>query len=230
MSDPAGGPSLDEGDVGRRRRRRRRRRGGERSFGENLPQDAPQPTDDGLAVGGRNRRRPPGAEWRGRRVRQARSAHAKKTAIVARDARAASEIVSLSDRTAKPCAKRERQASTRPPRSRSRKNSPHPKQTIPKLRRPPATRPPPERRLPSRREPRLMKPASSRRRLPRLRSLRSRSRARYRRGANPWLFCARGGQQPSLSQRQPPAPAKDEPPRPRRSGWWQRARASVIGE
>ncbi|MGB3582222.1 MAG: hypothetical protein WBA40_14090, partial [Roseiarcus sp.] len=28
----------------------------------------------------------------------------------------------------------------------------------------------------------------------------------------------------------PPAPAKDEPPRPRRSGWWQRARASVIGE
>jgi len=28
----------------------------------------------------------------------------------------------------------------------------------------------------------------------------------------------------------PPAPAKDEPPRPRRNGWWQRARASVIGE
>ena len=27
-----------------------------------------------------------------------------------------------------------------------------------------------------------------------------------------------------------PAPAKDEPPRPRRNGWWQRARASVIGE
>ena len=50
VSDPAGGPSLDESDVGRRRRRRRRRRGGERSFGENLPQDAPQPTDDGLAV------------------------------------------------------------------------------------------------------------------------------------------------------------------------------------
>jgi ribonuclease E len=26
------------------------------------------------------------------------------------------------------------------------------------------------------------------------------------------------------------APAVDEPTRPRRSGWWQRARASVIGE
>ena len=49
-SDRGSGPSLDEGDVGRRRRRRRRRRGGERSFGENPPQDAPQPTDDGLAV------------------------------------------------------------------------------------------------------------------------------------------------------------------------------------
>ena len=42
-------PSLDDGEIGRRRRRRRRRRG-ERSFGDNLPQDAPQPTDDGLAV------------------------------------------------------------------------------------------------------------------------------------------------------------------------------------
>ena len=50
MSDRAGGPSLDEGDLGRRRRRRRRRRGGERPFGENSSQDAPQPTDDGLAV------------------------------------------------------------------------------------------------------------------------------------------------------------------------------------
>jgi ribonuclease E len=27
-----------------------------------------------------------------------------------------------------------------------------------------------------------------------------------------------------------PAPAVTEPPRPRRSGWWQRARASVIGK
>src|SRR5271165_4552776 len=41
---------AEEGEVARRRRRRRRRRGGERPFGDNPPQDAPQPTDDGLAV------------------------------------------------------------------------------------------------------------------------------------------------------------------------------------
>ena len=40
----------DEGDGGRRRRRRRRRRGADRGFGESVAPDAPQPTDDGLAV------------------------------------------------------------------------------------------------------------------------------------------------------------------------------------
>jgi ribonuclease E len=49
LSEHGGDPSVDEGEVGRRRRRRRRR-GGERSFGDNLSPDAPQPTDDGLAV------------------------------------------------------------------------------------------------------------------------------------------------------------------------------------
>src|SRR5208337_1242898 len=43
------GPN-EEGEGGRRRRRRRRRRGGDRSFGESIAPDAPQPTDDGLAV------------------------------------------------------------------------------------------------------------------------------------------------------------------------------------
>jgi len=43
------GPA-DESEVGRRRRRRRRRRSGERSSGESVAPDAPQPTDDGLAV------------------------------------------------------------------------------------------------------------------------------------------------------------------------------------
>ena len=37
-------------DDGGRRRRRRGRRGGERGFGESIAPDAPQPTDDGLAV------------------------------------------------------------------------------------------------------------------------------------------------------------------------------------
>jgi ribonuclease E len=38
---------------------------------------------------------------------------------------------------------------------------------------------------------------------------------------------------PSQAPSQPvpePAPAAEEPPRPRRSGWWQRARASIVGE
>jgi ribonuclease E len=50
LSEHGGEPSLDESEVGRRRRRRRRRRGGERSVGDNLSPDTPQPTDDGLAV------------------------------------------------------------------------------------------------------------------------------------------------------------------------------------
>ncbi len=49
--DRARSAASDEGDGGRRRRRRRRRRGGgERPFGEGVAPDAPQPTDDGLAV------------------------------------------------------------------------------------------------------------------------------------------------------------------------------------
>src|ERR1700678_2642968 len=40
----------DEAERIRRRRRRRRRRGGERPPGEGISADAPQPTDDGLAV------------------------------------------------------------------------------------------------------------------------------------------------------------------------------------
>ena len=44
------GGSADEGYGGRRRRRRRRRRGGDRGVGESIAPDAPQPTDDGLAV------------------------------------------------------------------------------------------------------------------------------------------------------------------------------------
>ncbi len=45
-----GAGPTEEGEVVRRRRRRRRRRGGERTFGESIAPDAPQPTDDGLAA------------------------------------------------------------------------------------------------------------------------------------------------------------------------------------
>ena len=49
-SDRGGSALLEDSEIGRRRRRRRRRRG-ERSFGGSLSGgDVPQPTDDGLAV------------------------------------------------------------------------------------------------------------------------------------------------------------------------------------
>ena len=49
LSDGGGSALLEESEIGRRRRRRRRRRG-ERPFGGSLSGDVPQPTDDGLAV------------------------------------------------------------------------------------------------------------------------------------------------------------------------------------
>jgi ribonuclease E len=49
QGDRDGAGSSEDNDV-RRRRRRRRRRGGERAFSEGISPDAPQPTDDGLAV------------------------------------------------------------------------------------------------------------------------------------------------------------------------------------
>jgi len=126
---------------------------------------------------------------------------AKKTASVVRDGRGASEIVSLSDRTAKPCAKRARQASSRLPRWRSRKNSPRPKRTIPKRRRLPAIRSLLEKRLPRRRRPRPMKSASSRGRLLRLKSPRSKSR-------RPLALLRLQRPTPPLSQPQPPLPRR----------------------
>jgi ribonuclease E len=49
LSDGGGSAPLEDSEVGRRRRRRRRRRG-ERPFEDNLSREAPQPADDGLAV------------------------------------------------------------------------------------------------------------------------------------------------------------------------------------
>jgi ribonuclease E len=49
-NDRARSAHSEEGDGSRRRRRRRRRRGIERPFSEGVAPDAPQPTDDGLAV------------------------------------------------------------------------------------------------------------------------------------------------------------------------------------
>jgi ribonuclease E len=47
-------------------------------------------------------------------------------------------------------------------------------------------------------------------------------------GAAPTLGSSATAEANTIAE--PATPEKDEPPRPRRSGWWQRARASVIGE
>ncbi len=85
LSDRGESVSPEDSEVGRRRRRRRRRR--DRPFGDDLSRDAPQPTDDGLAVvaeiggdlvmptgdaGALDRRAPRGAEERHRRSRGSR--------------------------------------------------------------------------------------------------------------------------------------------------------------
>jgi ribonuclease E len=48
--------------------------------------------------------------------------------------------------------------------------------------------------------------------------------------AEPIAESSTPGQADAAAEAPASAPAADEPPRPRRSGWWQRARATVIGK
>jgi ribonuclease E len=224
-SDRAGGtPSLDEGDVGRRRRRRRRRRGGERSFGESLPQDAPQPTDDGLAVvaeiGGDlqapsgevnafDRRGPRSEEGRDRRSRRSRG---QRNPLAQRSDRETMRETEASSFDSPPSlALEEEFAASEADYS----------QALP---------------------PRDAVPA---------REATAAQTSAHEAGVEPAPGAAAQAPEveapapvavaaPSVGSSAPaeatapaepaPAPAEDEPARPRRNGWWQRARASVIGE
>jgi ribonuclease E len=227
-SDRAGGglPS-DEGDAGRRRRRRRRRRGGERSFGENPPQDTPQPTDDGLAavaeIGG-DLQAPSGEE----------------NAFVRRGPRS------------------EEDGERRPRRSRGQRDR-FPRRSDGETRRetaapsfdsPPSLAleqefaaseadyseaPPAARDTVSGREP-IAEPAQTS-----AHEARVEPQSAVEDGEENGAASSFAGAAPTAESSAPPEaaaeptpasppPAKDEPPRPRRNGWWQRARASVIGE
>jgi ribonuclease E len=176
-SDRRGGASLEDSDAGRRRRRRRRRRGGERPFGDN-PQDAPQPTDDGLAVvaeiggdlvqpGGEvdafERRGPRGEEERRRRPRGPRS---ERNRFRRPEGDGVPEGGAASFDSPPALALEEQFAASEADYS----SAPPPGETAP----PEAT-------------------------------------------AEPTVAPTREAEAPA------------EPPRPRRSGWWQRARATVIG-
>jgi ribonuclease E len=229
VSDPAGGPSLDESDVGRRRRRRRRRRGGERSFSENLPQDAPQPTDDGLAV----------------------------VAEIGGDLQAPSGEVNAFD-TRGPRTEEDRDRRSR--RSRGQRNRPSQRpdgETMRETRAPSfdappslaleeefaaseadySQAPPPPSDAASAREA-TAKPARTSAHEAGIEPAPVAAAQEHDveepapvTGAAPILGSSAPAEANTIAEpAPPPAPAKDEPPRPRRSGWWQRARASVIGE
>ena len=207
----------EEGEVGRRRRRRRRRRGGERSFGENPPQDAPQPADDGLAVvaeiGGDleapsrdadalDRRGSRGEEERNRRSRRSRGGRNRFSPRVDDDG------MSEANEATRP---------KRPQPRRRRSRSPSSNRRSRKCRSCRSSR-----SLLSRR--RRRRASARRSRIPRLRQ-RPQTRA-----PNPSATPEPAEAQASPQPPEEAAPAVEEPPRPRRRGWWQRARASVIGE
>jgi ribonuclease E len=227
-SERAGGLAADEVDAGRRRRRRRRRRGGERSFGENLPQDAPQPTDDGLAavaeIGGDlqapngegnafERRGPHGEEDRQRRPRRSRGQRdrfsRRPDGETRREAGARGFDSPPSLALEQEFVASEADYSEAPTPARDavpvRESAVEPAQT-------------------SAHEARI-EPARA------LEAVEPEVESRP-----PFADAASTGDSsvPSEAAAGPapptPPPVKGEPPRPRRSGWWQRARASVIGE
>jgi ribonuclease E len=216
ISERGGALSPEEGDVGRRRRRRRRRRGGDRPFGENPPQDAPQPRDDGLAVvaeiGGDlelpssapdtfDRRGPRSEEERIRRSRRSRGARNRFSQRA--DDENVSEGIATSETETAPA---ELAAESEPDFPQMSPLAAEADLTLDKT----------------------IVPASSAAELP---VTPEASTTPPNSASNPDATV--GPAQPAAPP-QPsaePAPAAvDGPARPRRSGWWQRARASVMGD
>jgi ribonuclease E len=218
--------SSEETEVGRRRRRRRRRRGSDRPFGESIAADAPQPTDDGLAVvaeiGGDlqapigdteafSRREPRGEGDRGRRSRRSRSGRnrfaSRTTDAGFGEPHASGEAEGIeTDATARAIAPSEpgfdstSGADAEPVAATERSRALEmPVAEIEELSHGErsSSAPQPAETLPE--------PAP----------------------------VAQETREPESSSPQPvpeTAPAADEQPRQRRSGWWQRARASIVGE
>jgi len=206
----------EEGEVGRRRRRRRRRRG-ERSFGENPPQDAPQPTDDGLAVvaeiGGDlevpsgdadalDRRGSRGDEERNRRSRRSRGGRNRFSPRVGDDSMSEANAATETEASAA-SAPAEPPAEFEPHSAQMSLLSVEPVSAL-------ETTPTPSVGAPQ------SNPETST----------TLSNAAPNPGAASEPAEAAASPQPPGEA----APGVDEPSRPRRRGWWQRARASVIGE
>jgi ribonuclease E len=182
----------EDGERTRRRRRRRRRRGGERPPGEGMMADAPQPTDDGLAVVaeiGGDFATPapgrPGDEVEETRANGSRRRRSRRGRRGDRD-----RFAPLEPEGAQP--EFEPEASAFVP------------ETHPPLETEPAA-------SPERPELPWSEPATT------------------AEAPRP-LLEAEAPTAESAPATEPAAPASDEPPRPRRSGWWQRARATLVGD
>ena len=216
LSDRGSSPSQEDGEIGRRRRRRRRRRG-ERSFGDNLPQDTPQPTDDGLAVV---------AEIGGDLV----APSGEVDAFARRGLRSGEES-------------HPRSRGSRSERNRLRRTDGEhtPEAGAPGFDSPPSLAleeeftaseanvspaPPPSDTV-SPRDTTMAEPAA----VAAAREVDVEGRALGATRAEPTVEASAPARVDAAAEAAPTStPAATEVPRPRRSGWWQRARATVIGK
>jgi ribonuclease E len=216
LSEPGSVPSLEDSEIGRRRRRRRRRRG-ERSIGDNLPQDALQPNDDGLAVvaeiggdivaqsgegdGGFARRGPRSGEERHRRSRGSRG---ERNRLRQTDGEAMPETL-VPGFDSPPSLALEEEF------------------TVSEGSYSPA---PPPRDTGSHKE-MMAEPAQ----VSAAREVDVEARAPSASSTEPIAESSAPAHADVAAEATPAsAPAAAEVPRPRRSGWWQRARATVIGK
>ncbi len=213
VSDHESGLSSEDAEVGRRRRRRRRRRGAERPFGDNLSPDAPQPTDDGLAVvaeiggdlvapGGEldayNRRGPRSGEERHRRSRGPRG---ERSRFRRNEGEHASEAGGPGFDSPPSLAVEQEFAASEADHSLAAAPS----------------------ELVSHKEA-MAEPA------PVAEAQANEARAPRAASATPTVESSAAAEVDTAEAASASAPAAAEPPRPRRNGWWQRARATVIGK
>ncbi len=211
VSELRGSPSLEDGEIGRRRRRRRRRRG-ERSFGDSLPQDELQPTDDGLAIV---------AEIGGDLVAQSGEADA-----FARGGPRSGEE------------RHRRSRGSRGERNRLRRTEAKvtPESGVSSFETPPSVAleeefttpqwnysPPPSPTDTVSHKDTMAEPA----RVAAAQEVDVGERRPSATSSEPIVESSAPAQADGAAEA---APAAAEPPRPRRSGWWQRARATVIGK
>jgi ribonuclease E len=210
--------SADEGEVARRRRRRRRRRGGDRSFGETIAPDAPQPASDSLAavaefsgdleipiegVNSIDRRVSRSGGRRSRRSRGFRNRISTTTVGDEASMTASLEATEASDELGPSSAAEAASTSIAAERS-SEQSSASPRQEIPE-------------------EP-VMAPDRRATHLPETTSTEVSIAAEETQASSATPAATAPETDPE------PAPAAQETTRPRRSGWWQRARASIVGD